>query len=183
MCRRMSGEREGSGMPISIRSYWLSRRAGGDGCLPLWPNSKPSAHCRRFPPPWSERLSALAPKRSDIAECPLCANSASLIASRLRLLRGPLARRAVKLQVGHDAGAGPGAGINDGLVGAAEHVLHGFEINPLPRHVRRLLVLFVNLREPRRLTLGFGDGLFAIGFGILGDFGGAAARFRHDPVV
>jgi hypothetical protein len=36
-----------------------------------------------------------------------------LIASRLRLLRGLRARQAVELQVGHDAGAGLAAGINE----------------------------------------------------------------------
>jgi hypothetical protein len=57
----------------------------------------------------SDAKSALGHKRTWQLRfaCPLyprsglkSGNSASLIASRLRLLRGPLARRAVKLQVG-----------------------------------------------------------------------------------
>src|SRR5262249_5400943 len=36
----------------------------------------------------------------------------------------PLARQAVKRQVGHDPGAGLAADINNGLVGATEHALH-----------------------------------------------------------
>jgi hypothetical protein len=75
------------------------------------------------------------------------------------------------------------AGIDNGLVGAAEHALHGFEIDPLPCHVGRLIVLLIDLAEPRRLALGFGDGLFAIGFGVLENLGGAAARFRLRGVL
>src|SRR5215472_10862424 len=69
------------------------------------------------------------------------------------------------------------AGIDNGLIGGAEHPLHGFEIDPLPRHVGSFLVLLVNLREARSLALGFGDGLFTISFGVLEHLGGAAARF------
>jgi hypothetical protein len=58
----------------------------------------------------------------------------------------------------------------------------GFEIDPLPRDVGCFFVLLVDLREARSLAVGFGDRLFAIGFGILSDLGGAAARFRHDAV-
>src|SRR5262249_24209410 len=95
-------------------------------------------------------------------------------------LRPP--RHAWRGLVRHAPRPRPPAGIDDGLVGAAEHALHGFEINPLPRHVGRLLVLVVDLAEARGLALGFGDGLFAIGFGVLEDLGGAAARFRHDAI-
>ena len=34
------------------------------------------------------------------------------------------------------------------------------EIDPLPSHLGRLLVLLIDLAEARRLALGFGDGLF-----------------------
>src|SRR6516225_7369791 len=88
---------------------------------------------------------------------------ASLVAPRrLLLLTRTFARQALQRQIGHDALAWLAAGIDDGLVGAAEHPLHGFEIDPLPRHVGRLLVLLVDLAEARGLALGLGDGLFAI---------------------
>ena len=102
---------------------------------------------------------------------------------RLLLLTRTFARQALQRQIGHDTWARLAAGIDDGLVGAAEHPLHGFEIDPLPRHVGRLLVLLVDLAEARGLALGFGDGLFAIGFSVLGDLGGAAARFRNDALA
>src|SRR5262249_61272698 len=77
-------------------------------------------------------------------------------------------------QIRHDARARPAAGIDDRLVGAPEHALHGFQIDPLPRHVGCFLVLLIDLREARGLALGFGDSLFAIGLGVLNDLGGAA---------
>ena len=43
-----------------------------------------------------------------------------------------------------------GAGIHDDLVGAAEQPLHGFEIEALARHVRRLLVFIIDLAEAAR---------------------------------
>src|SRR6516225_10708309 len=96
----------------------------------------------------------------------------ALFACRRLLLGRVFARQSGQRQIGHDARARPPAGIDDGLVGAAEHPLHGFEIDPLPRYVGRLLVLLVDLAEARGLPLGFSDGLFAIGFGVLGDLGG-----------
>src|SRR5262249_38674371 len=105
-------------------------------------------------------------------------DSASLVASRRLLLLGrTFARQTGQRQIGYDARARLAAGIDDGLVGAAEHALHGLEIDPLPRHVGRLLVLLLDFAEAR-----FGGGLFAIGFGVLDDLGGAAARFRHDSI-
>src|SRR6516162_4966158 len=110
-------------------------------------------------------------------------DSASLVAPRRLLLLGrAFARQSGQRQIGHDAGARLAAGIDDDLVGAAEHPLHGFEIDPLPRHVGSFLVLLIDLAEARGLALGLGDGLFAIGFGVLEDLGGAAARFRHDAI-
>ena len=47
---------------------------------------------------------------------------------------------------------------------------------------RRLLVFIVNLQEARGLTGGFGHGLLTIGFRILRDLRGAAARLRHHAV-
>ena len=91
-------------------------------------------------------------------------------------------REIAERQIGHDAGAALRPGIDDGLVGAAEHALHGFQIHALAGHVGRLLVLLIDLGEARGLALGLGDGLLAIGFGVLDDLGGAAARFRHDAI-
>src|SRR6516164_10201903 len=105
-------------------------------------------------------------------------DSASLVARRRLLLLGrAFARQSGQRQIGHDARARPAAGIDDRLIGAPEHALHGFEVNALARHVGRFLVLLVDLREARGLTLGFGDGLLAVGFGVLDDLGGAATRF------
>src|ERR1043166_3596399 len=81
-------------------------------------------------------------------------------------------------QVGGSAGPA-GAGIEDDLVGAAEHTLHGLEIEPLARDFRGLFVLVVDLEEARRLTGRLGDGLLAIGLGGLGDLRGAPTRLRH----
>src|SRR6516165_8418795 len=100
-------------------------------------------------------------------------DSASSVASRRLLLGRAFARQTGQRQIGHDARARPPAGIDDRLVGATEHALHGLEIDPLPRHVGSFLVLLVDLREARSLALGFGDGLLTIGFGVLEDLGGA----------
>src|SRR6516165_10062088 len=110
-------------------------------------------------------------------------DSASLVAPRRLLLLGrTFAWQTGQWQIGYDARARLAAGIDDRLVGATEHPLHGLEIDPLPRHVGRLLILLIDLAEARGLALGFGDGLFAIGLGVLEDLGGAAARFRHDAI-
>ena len=71
------------------------------------------------------------------------------------------------------------AGIDDGLVGAGEDAFHGFQIHALAGDVGRLLVLVVDLQEARGLALGVGDGLLAIGLGVLDDLGRPAAGFRH----
>src|SRR5262249_57617011 len=92
----------------------------------------------------------------------------SLFASRLRLFARSW--RAGQRQVRHHAARLP-AGIDDGLVGAAEHALHGFEIDALARYVGRLLVLLVDLAEARGLALGFGDRLLAVSLRVLGDLG------------
>src|SRR5215510_9411828 len=41
--------------------------------------------------------------------------------------------------------------VEDDLIRAAEHALHGLKIHALARHVRRLLVFVVDLEEARRL--------------------------------
>src|ERR1043166_2274552 len=87
----------------------------------------------------------------------------------------------VERQVGDDARPAR-AGIEDDLVGAAEHTLHGLEIEPLARDFRGLFVLVVDLEEARRLTGRLGDGLLAIGLGGLGDLRGAPTRLRHHAI-
>ena len=99
-----------------------------------------------------------------------------------RRCRRSRSRQFGERQIGNDARTGLRAGIDDRLVAAAENAFHGLQIHALTGHVGRFLVLFVDLQEARGLALGFGDGLLAIGFGVLGDLGGAAARLRHDPV-
>ncbi len=89
-------------------------------------------------------------------------------------------RELIERQIGNDAAGS--AGIDDDLVGAAEQPFHGFEIHALAGDLGRLLVFVVDLEEARGLALGLGHGLLAIGFGGLGDLGGAAARFRNHAV-
>ena len=48
--------------------------------------------------------------------------------------------------------------------------------------VGRVLILLVNLLEARRLAARLGDGLLAIGLGLLQNARGRAARFRHDAI-
>ena len=59
---------------------------------------------------------------------------------------------------------------------------HGFQIHALPRDLRRLLVLLVNLQKPRCFPLSLGHRLLAIGLSVLDGLGGAAARLRNDLV-
>jgi hypothetical protein len=47
-------------------------------------------------------------------------------------------------------------------------------MDALTGHVGRFFVLVVDLEEAGRLALGFGDGLLAIGFGLLDDLGNSA---------
>src|SRR6516164_6627930 len=58
-------------------------------------------------------------------------DSASLVASRRLLLGRAFARQTGQRQIGHDARARPPADIDNRLVGATEHALHGFEVNAL----------------------------------------------------
>src|SRR5215469_10366922 len=155
---------------------------GIDSCVfhparfPRWLTTSPSSKLN-----W-RGATRLGIEPSTMARTP-SGNSASLVASRRLLLLGrAFARQSLQRQIGHDARARLAAGIDDGLVGAAEHPLHGFEIDPLPRHVRRLLVLLVNLRETRGVALGVGDGLLTIGLGVLENLGRAAACFRYDAI-
>ena len=94
------------------------------------------------------------------------------LAPSLRLLQ------LVERQEGHDAL--PGLAVDDDLVGAAQHALHGLEIHALARHVGRLLVFLVDLEEARRLAGGLGDGLLLVALGGLQDALGLAARLRND---
>jgi hypothetical protein len=67
-------------------------------------------------------------------------------------LRGPLARQAVERQPGHDAGSGLRSGVDNRLVGGTKDALHGLEIDSLPRHVGRFLVLVIDLREALQIS-------------------------------
>ena len=92
-------------------------------------------------------------------------------------------RRIVEWQYGDDAGtAGVSLSVENDLVGAAEDALHGLEVEPLARDVRRLLVFLIDLQEARSLAVRLGDGLLAIGFGGLGDLRRPAARLGHHPI-
>src|SRR5262245_44661021 len=77
--------------------------------------------------------------------------------------RGPRTRASVrsllaaKGQIRHDTLTS--LAVQNGLLGAAEHALHGLEVEPLARHLGRLLVLFVDLEEARRLAGGLSDRL------------------------
>src|SRR5262249_40566967 len=70
---------------------------------------------------------------------------------------------------------------NGGLIGP-EQAFHGFEVHALAGHIRRLLVLIVDLEEARGLAAGFGNRLLAVGFGGLQYLCGTAAGLRNNPV-
>ena len=76
----------------------------------------------------------------------------------------------------------PALAVDDDLVGAAQHALHGLEVHALARDLGRLLVFVVDLEEARRLAGGLGHGLLLVGSGALQDALGLAARLRHDAV-
>ena len=61
-------------------------------------------------------------------------------------------------------------------------MLHGLQVDALARHVRRRLVGFVNLKEPRTLTLGFGDRLLLVTFSGLHDLRPSPARIGNDAI-
>ncbi len=65
---------------------------------------------------------------------------------------------------------------------APKHMFHGFEIDALARHFRRLLILLIDLVEPRRLAGRLGHRLQAIAFRLLQNGRRLAARGRDDIV-
>ena len=128
----------------------------------------------------SSKTATAPPARPSFTGCLPTMRCRSMKASRRCRRSRP--RQLGERQIGYDARSGLRAGIDDRFIAAAEHAFHGLQIHALAGHVRRLLVLIVNLEEARGLAGGFGDGLLAIGFGVLGYFGGAAARLRNDPI-
>src|SRR6202000_2463066 len=77
---------------------------------------------------------------------------------------------------------GPWSAVDDQLVRAAEDALHGFQVDPLARHVFRLGIFFIDFQEAGALALGFGDRLLLVAFGGLEDLRGAALGLGHDAV-
>jgi hypothetical protein len=74
------------------------------------------------------------------------------------------------------------SGIHDDLIGPSKQSLHGFQIHAPTSDLGRLLVFVVDFKKTRGRALGFGDSLLAIGFGVLGDLRGTAARLRNNLV-
>src|SRR4029077_20508320 len=77
----------------------------------------------------------------------------------------------------------PGTGVDDHLVRVREHALDGVGVEPPPRHLRRLRVSRLELREPRCLTLRDRAHLRLVRQRILLYAGGGALRHRQDPVA
>jgi hypothetical protein len=99
-----------------------------------------------------------------------------------RLWRGLRTSHAlVERQIGnHTASNSPG--IYDDLVCVREQSFHRFKVHALTSDLRRLLVFVVDLEKAGRRALGLGDGLLAIGFGVLDGLRGTAARLRNNLV-
>src|SRR5574341_281989 len=76
----------------------------------------------------------------------------------------------------------PALAVDDDLVSAAEHALHGLQIHALACHLGRLLVFVVDFKEARRLAGRLGDGLLLVGPGALQDTLGLTARLRNNLV-
>ena len=83
-------------------------------------------------------------------------------------------------QIGHDALAA--ALLDDHLVGALEHLLHGFEEQPLARHVRRLGIFVVDRDEALRLTLRLLHDAVLVGGRLFADLRGLAAGLAEQLV-
>src|ERR1700738_707594 len=75
-----------------------------------------------------------------------------------------------------------GGFVNDHLVAVLEHLLHRLEVEPLDRNVLRRLERAIDRDETIGIALGAGDDLLAIGFRLLLDPHGIAARPRGDVV-
>ena len=86
----------------------------------------------------------------------------------------------VERQERHDALAA--LAVEDDLLGAAQHTLHGLQVQTLARHLRRLLVFLVDFEEARRLSRRLGDRLLLIALGRLQDALSFAPRLGDDLV-
>ena len=91
-------------------------------------------------------------------------------------------RQGPERQIRNDTLALPAALIENDLVHAAQHPLHGLEIKPFARHLGRFLILLVDLVEAGNLTGRLGDGLKPVAFRLLNNRGGLASGLRDDPV-
>ena len=69
--------------------------------------------------------------------------------------------------------------LDDHLVRIAKDLLHGFEEQPLARHILGILVFVVDRHEARRLALRVGDHAELVGLGVLDQFGGLAFGKAH----
>ena len=75
-----------------------------------------------------------------------------------------------------------GLAVEDDLVHRRQHLRHGLDIHAPARHIGRLAVFLVDGAELLRLAAGLRDRLLAIGFRLLHDLHGAAARFGDDGI-
>src|SRR5262249_34081786 len=116
-------------------------------------------------------LTLLQP-RSAIADEPVWKASRHAI-SRLRFAQ------LVEGQVRHDPLIA--VAVEDDLVGAAQHPLHGLQIHTSAGYLRRLFVLLVDFEEPSGLACRLGHGLLLVGPRGLHDTLGFAARLRNNP--
>ena len=97
---------------------------------------------------------------------------------RTRLRRqGPLQRR--QLEIRHHALGGV---VDDHLVHRRQHLAHRLQIDAPAGDLGRFLVFLIDREEALGAAFGLGDDLLAIGFGVLHDLGGLAARLGNDPV-
>ncbi len=72
--------------------------------------------------------------------------------------------------------------IDDHLVHAREHTLHGLEIETLAGDFRGLLIFAEHAQEAGGLTARFDDGALLVTLRALRDAGGFASRFGDDTV-
>jgi hypothetical protein len=73
-------------------------------------------------------------------------------------------------------------GVDQDLRCARQDLLHHVQIEPVARHLGRLVVLDQYLPEPGSLAFGIGDNALTVTVGFLGQPRGRTARFRNDIV-
>src|SRR5271165_6323164 len=79
-------------------------------------------------------------------------------------------------QIGKDAAAALGGFVDDDLVAVLQDLFHGLEVEPLESDVLRRLEGLVDRGKAVGVALGAGDDLLAVGFRLLLDCRGGAAR-------